>query len=417
MKVSFRQIQLLSVLYLIAWMLAPPLAYDTIFRVFAIFASLIWIFLQINIKAHTIKKRDKKIDRYLQYYLFCVVIYSITLFLFRCIYDNMSFFQAFYNDITTYILLFNGYIAGTYCRDRRYEDLKCFFYFSLIIGVIFSITAIFRSSEFYELTRNAGGNITEENLAIAVNAAKHGVGSFGFFCFTSVFSPMVLLYALEKKENKLLFIVSFIVMEIGVFSAGYTLALLISVVGIFLVVFFRMKNLYSRLIVIFIAILLFLFWNDILNILYLILKRLSIGTMYENKVNDIFGFLLEGDSVGSFAARQERYVYSLTSIFKYPIFGSYIINDTRAVGYHSSILDTFAAYGWLIGFAYLYIIVIYPCKMANKKRKKLNIIIFVLLFLTALFNTYTMNMGIFYYLVPYMFNSIGEETMYIKSYK
>lgn len=398
MKISIKQIQLVTVLYLVAWMIAPPLAYGTIFRVLAIFAALLWSVLQI---INNCNKVNNKVDRYLHSYVICVSIYCFFLFTFRCVFDRMDFFQAFYNDITTYILLFNGYIGGIYYKEKRYKDLKYIFYFSLLLGTIFSITSVFRSSQYYVLTRNAGGDMTNAMVILAQSAAKHGVGTFGFFSFTSVFSPIVFLCSFKTKNiKKIILLIAFIFMELGVISAGYTIALLISFVGIGLVLFFRTNNLINKLIIMLITILFIIFWSEISSFIFLLLKQITADTMYENKVNDIFGFLVNGESIGSFAARQERYIYSLQSIFNYPVFGSYIIQGTRAVGYHSSILDTFAAYGWIIGSIFVFIIIIYPIKIAKIQRKEYNLIIFILLFLTSLFNTYTMMMGIFYYLIP-----------------
>lgn len=144
-----------------------------------------------------------------------------------------------------------------------------------------------------------------------------------------------------------------------------------------------------------------IFSNEILTGMHHFLQVITNGTMYSNKIEDIFRFLLSGDSTGSFESRMDRYVLSFTSIFKYPLFGSYILNGTNSIGSHSSILDPLAAYGWLIGAAWIYVLIIFPRKMSKiAGDKKLTTLITMVLFFTALFNRTTMMMGIFFLLVP-----------------
>lgn len=397
--VSYRQLQLVCVCYIIAWMIAPPLAYDAIFRIIAIMAAGVWILLQRMASYND--GYDNEVQRYIQWYKFSAIIYIVFLYFFRIIFDKATILGAFYQDITTYILIFTGYLAAIYVRGKRYEDLKKIFVLILVIAVIFSLTTILRSSAYEGLTRNAGGEADAAYTALAREAAMHGVGAFGFFCFTSVFSPILLWYILSPGvKHKACLTISFIIIEAGVFSAGYTLALLISIIGIGVVVVLRVKNPIIKMLTVLILFLFVLFWKDFSTFLYHSLQNLTNGTMYANKVDDIFSFLLEGESTGSFAARQERYLMSWGSIWKYPVFGSYIMASIRAVGYHSSVLDTFAAYGWIVGMAWIYITNIFPIKIAQSLHKGYKIICFLLLFFTALFNTYTMMMGVFYFVIP-----------------
>lgn len=411
--VSYRQLQLVCVCYIIAWMIAPPLAYDTIFRIIAIIAAGVWILLQR--KARYNDGYDREVQYYIQWYKITSIIYIVFLYSFRIIFNKLSAFNAFYQDITTYILIFTGYLAAIYVRGKRYEDLKKIFALILAIAVVFSLTTILRGSAYETLTRNAGGEADAAYTALAREAAMHGVGAFGFFCFASVFSPILLWYILTPGVKKRVFlIVSFIIIEAGVFSAGYTLALLISIIGIIAVIVLRVKNPIIKMLILLILFVIVLFWNDFSTSLYHTLQKLTEGTMYANKVDDIFSFLLEGESAGSFASRQERYLMSWESIWEYPIFGSYIMASIRAVGSHSSVLDTFAAYGWGVGMSWIYLINIFPVKISKSMHKGYKIVAFLLLFFTALFNTYTMMMGVFYFVIPCVSIISGEYKHFIK---
>lgn len=110
---------------------------------------------------------------------------------------------------------------------------------------------------------------------------------------------------------------------------------------------------------------------------------------------------MSGDSTGTFDSRLDRYLFSFTSIFKYPVFGSYILNGTNSIGSHSAILDPFAAYGWLIGAVWVYVLIAFPRKMSTIiSDKKLSTLITLVLFFTALFNRTTMMMGMFFFIAP-----------------
>ena len=397
--ISYRKIQLVCVFYIIVWMLAPPLAYGTIFRVMAIIAAAIWILLQLIVRNNDVC--DITVSYYIKWYKILSIVYILFLFCFRIIFDKLTIFSAFYQDIPIYILIFVGYLASSYIKNKRYNDLKKIFILTLIIAVVFSLTTMLKSDVYDGLTRNAGGEGDAAYLALAKEAAMHGVGAFGFFCFTSVFAPILLWYILSPVvKHKMILYLSFLIIELGVISAGYTLALLISFIGICTIIIMKSKNLGIKFFVIFMFFFLILFWKESLSFLYGVIKNIASGSMYANKVDDIFSFLLEGESAGSFAARQERYLISWNSILSNPIIGSYILEGTRAVGYHSSVLDTFAAYGWGVGFSWVYLTNIFPVKISMSVYKGYRIITFFLLFFTSLFNTYTMTMGVFYFVIP-----------------
>lgn len=397
--VSFRQIQMVCVMYLAAWMIAPPLAYATIYRLIAVVAAGVWMLLQNYTKK---TYRNKKMGNNMQRYVLCAVIYIAAVLFCQCVFKKEPIMSALYGNITTYVLLLVGYIGGVYCRDERYEELQKILSFIILLVVVFSITSIFRSDEFYYMTRNAGGTEDEAYNLLAQKAAMQGVGGFGFFAFSAAFSPMVLWYSYFRSKRKKIWLrIAFIIIEIGVLSAGYTLALLISILGIAICLFYNMRSRYGKLLVVLTCFVLLLFWDSVSKVLYVGLQNMSAGTMYANKVEDIFSFLLEGNSTGTFEARQERYLYSLQSIFRYPVLGSYILAGVNAIGSHSSILDPFAAYGWFVGMAWLYIVIVFPYKMANSSRGNgIKQIVFTTLFFTALFNRTTMIMGMFFLIVP-----------------
>lgn len=410
MKIKYKNIQTACVLYIIVWLIAPPLSYDFIYRILAMFAVFVWLFLYL---LSPMRAEDYKINRSMKIYTLCVAIYVPILFLFRCIFNNMSVIDAFYYDITTYIMLLVGMIGGIYARAKRHNEIKIFYVCAVVVAVFFSLTSIFRDERFYELTRAAGEYMSKSEEMLVYEAAKSGVGSFGFFCFTAVLTPIVLWNSyLLKGKQRVLSIIAVVVMEFGVFSAGYTLALGISLVGIALCLLYNVKTLIPKMLIVIGIVLVIIFLDTVSVYIYHFLQNLSRGTFYENKVNDIFSFLMEGESSGSFELRAERYRMSLNSLKEYPVIGSYLINGTYAVGYHSAILDTFAGYGWIVGGAWFYIIAIFPTTLVykNKESKRYRLLITILIMATAMFNQYTMIMATFYLVVP-VINCFKKDEM------
>ena len=409
MKLKYSSIQQCCVYYILAWLLAPPLAYGTVFRVFAILFATLWMLVEAF---HTRPSDNRSVAKLRQIYHICIMVFSVSLMGSRMLFHDMSLISAFLTDITTYIMFLVGYIASKYVAENRWEELYHIFQFTILLGVVFSLTTIFRNPVYYAITRSAGGEADAAYNALARQAANHGVGGFGFVCFTSVFAPILLYNYLVNKKNKLM-LIAFAIMQMEVLSAGYTLALLISITGIGITLFAHTKTLVIRLLIIMNIVCIAFFYDSTVKLLYDGLRNLAGDTMYANKVEDVFAFLIGGSSEGTFYSRQERYLTSLRSMFlDYPVLGSYILAGKRAIGYHSSILDTFAAYGWGIGIVWMYIIVGYPTKVIKVicNDKWMPVVVFVTFILTAMFNTYTMHMGAFYFIVPVMAYGIREQS-------
>ena len=177
---------------------------------------------------------------------------------------------------------------------------------------------------------------------------------------------------------------------------------MICFVGVFAVLFITVKNNVNRFIFLLVALFILLLGSQLLNQLYDLLLKIFDNTMYEVKIRDIFKFLLEGESDGTFQARQERYVFSFLAMFKYPILGSYVLNQTASIGHHSSIMDNIALYGWLIGFCWLYLIGGYHLQATKEMNLDVGIrwVFVVLVALSGLFNQLVMTFGAFFFIIP-----------------
>ena len=401
-----KKVQLISIIYLLAWMICPPLNYGTIFRLLAVVFCVVWLLVEYfsKNKKLTLASKDK-LDRYGKYYLAAAIVYILGTLLIQLIFANKGLVDILYGSLQTYILLLVGFIGTIYIAEKRWGELRIIFSSIILFSVVFSITTIFRSERYYEITRSAGGTTDGGQLALIKEASAAGVGTFGFFCLTSVLTPL-LIYAAKKiattKWKKFGYTLSSIICAIGVISAGYTIALLICFVGVFAVLFITAKNNVNRFIFLLVALLILLLGSQLLDQVYGLLLKIFENTMYEVKIRDIFKFLLEGESEGTFQTRQERYVFSFIAMFKYPIFGSYALNQTASVGGHSSLMDNIVLYGWLIGFCWLYLIGVYHLQATKEMNidTGIRLVFVVLVALTALFNQLVMTFGAFFFIVP-----------------
>ena len=413
--VSYKRIQSICIMYILVWMIAPPLSYDIIWRLLAAGAALIWILLQML--RRKMYYRNQKLHNSSIFFGFSVIVNLGCLIFTDIFYLNFGIVSAIYNNITTIILFFAGFVSMYYVKEENYNDLFLFFRTSTITATIFSITSTFRSDKYHELTRAAGEYQTAAQEALTREAAYHGVGAFGFFCLTSVLATCTLwmTFVSKEKKDKRINLITFIIMEAGVISAGYTLALSISLIGIICCLFFNLKSRILKFEICILGVICLLFGDELLMLIYKTLSSLTSGGFYENKVQDIFSFLLSGESTGSFDSRAERYLLSLNSLIKYPVWGSYILAGINATGRHSSILDTFAAFGWLPGICWVYAIGIYPSKLVLKcnTTRYYKVIIPFLMILTGVFNSYAMTMGVLYFVLPsvmyYVVNRYEEK--------
>ena len=396
-----QKIQKICIYYLLAWLISPPLGFGNIFRALAVVCAIIWLILE-----RIFIPQNSKTPRQIKLFFSCIIFYGSVLYIVQFFFNGQSFVGAFVKNINTYILFFFGYIAAQYIKNKRIDELIKFINFIIVLGLIFSLTTILRSSDFRTMTRAAGGEDSAEFNLLAQRAARHGVGGFGFVCFTSVFAP-ILLYTFLSINDRYKYcyykyLIPFIILEAEVLSAGYTLALAISIIGIISVLITKIKNITLKVLIVIIGAFFIMFWRDISTDLYYILRDITEDTMYANKVEDIFEFLNNGSSEETFYERQSRYETSLLSIFRYPVLGSYFIAGTQEIGHHSSLLDAIASYGIIPGIAWIYLIIVYPTKSIDEslKDKKLVMIEIIVLTLTALFNRYTMHMGVFYLILP-----------------
>ncbi|MDQ0155368.1 O-antigen ligase family protein [Robertmurraya andreesenii] len=183
----------------------------------------------------------------------------------------------------------------------------------------------------------------------------HGLGIGGFgFVYSSVFIIIPLIYFFSKKTStnnvwhKVISIIVFVMMLLMLFRASYTIALLFTLVGIFLVFFIRGKK--SLIVGVLFAVLFLIFIpGDLIGSFFIHMANLfqENDTIRVKFLDFAQGFLTESTGAQT-SYRVQLYLSSFQTFLDNPLFGIYgpFGNQMNAViGGHSGWLDLMAYYG------------------------------------------------------------------------
>jgi len=382
-------------MYVLTWLIAPPLAFDAVYRIIAVLCCGLWLIIHANTPAREDRYFVKGIT---QRYLIFGISFVFIRILCSCLFDGMTLLSAFNNNIHYSIILIVGYISIEYLCESNRNKLNQLFNFITLLSVLFSVTSIFRGNEYSNATRQLK-IMTEVEREYARQIAMNGIGTFGFFSFTSLLVPFV--YHRSKcsiGRNRLLYFVSTGILLWGVFSSGYAIALLVAIIGISCEIVTSANSKKTKVIIALFAILISLIVYFLSPVM---LKGLSIllrGTMFENKVYDMLSSLEVGQFSGTFSDRWIRYSASIDGILKSFFMGSYLVFGRSISGGHSSILDAVSQYGILGGLLWNYMSIRYPLyQMRDEGGYKLYAIPLIM---TMILNPYTIVLSSMYFVYP-----------------
>lgn len=283
-----------------------------------------------------------------------ILMISCWLFTFSPYIITGNFFYGAYTPRAA-ILIFVLFVCGTLINHyymfykKDVQMLGKIALFSLLFYTIASLQTYLGLKRFPLASRM----LAVGDEAIKQNYQGLGIGGFGFV-YSSVFIIIPLLYFLFKKNSvltvwhRMISIIAFISMFIMLFHASYTIALLFTLIGIFLVFFIRGKK--SLILGIIFAVFLLIFFpreligSFLVNIADLFQTNETIRVKFLDFAQ---GFLSE--STGSQTSyRFQLYLSSFKTFLSNPLFGIYgpFGNPmTAVIGGHSGWLDLMAYYG------------------------------------------------------------------------
>lgn len=255
-----------------------------------------------------------------------------------------------------FLIFFESY------RKRDIRQLRIIFWFSLVLMSLWMVTTLRALAIDPHVTR-----MLVRSSEVAEIYMKKGVGGYGlvysfilaipilftilkFKCFSSIIGARGVL---KRTTTYLLFVTVLILTLALIVEAGYSIALILMFIAIAITFSVKKK---SGLIVFLIVTLPLLLFID-LSAFFDSLSEILNGTQYDRKLRDIALTLQQGEAVGTYETRQERYLRSIVLFFQNPVLGTLSVEH---IGKHSEILDRFAQYGLFIGSMYAYCVFYLP---------------------------------------------------------
>jgi len=387
----------LLLLFLSLWCISPPLFINGAARIAALMCAIVFLFLAL------LSSRSK--DRWK--IILCVLIYSL--------YKIVANLNADFNDfilanIQIFIIILFSLIGVCFLwagNGRRvYEKI---FWAVLLIYPVWMLLTL----REYMVTPNISRMLSGNGMADAYAYSNMGIGGYGMI-YSVVFLIPLIVYALKNgriftRPQKVLLLLNLLLSILLVLRSGYALALIAATIGILSILIIRKRSIATVAMLVFgflIVILAYMTFQDRINAF---LIKISQSTLYEGKVNDIIYLLVTGDSVGTVQSRVLRYSWSMQIFLQSPFFGC---ANEAVIGGHSTILDTFAAYGLAGGLPLLFIIIHLPVQYMRDEPRffGISITMLMLLILVGVTDNYAAAMApVVYLMYPILIEMIRRK--------
>lgn len=352
----------LSLAYLIVWVLSPPLAYGELWRVLAMAAMGLWLALELRASRSVLLRPNLPVFLSVAY-----VAYSLGVEL--LVPDSSDINHHF----QIWIMLFFLVVGESLQRGRRDEAVFCFFTILLVLP-IWSFTTL---RGIASISADVARTISRSSIE-ARELTSQGIGGFGFVYTTVLCLPFLAQLALRPLTNmpatrgrrtqravRLLLWCNFVLAVLLVLRAGYSIALILSGIALTFVLLVRSRRGVPLAISLTFVALVVVTASVALPRALDALRAAATGTEYARKVQDVSDSLERDESVGTFADRTERYGRSLEMFIAYPVTGTL---TTYGIGGHSSILDRYGQYGFLVGTLFLWLLVRVPWRSVRNPR-------------------------------------------------
>ena len=346
MKTKSSLIQKILVLYVIVWTIAPPLQIDLVFRIAALGAVALWFILNIPYDVHFEKIHILSI-------VFVLLVILVTLI------ESKGNFGDVLKPISYYLLVIAFLMAYSY-RDR-WDEL------SDLIPIVLLLLIYFNYQTYVTVVDDpAIARLIVRNDPSIYSYMRSGVGGYGLLYAQVCVLPAIVVWmmgALRKSRIKfaigLVWLVTF---TLYLLNSGYTIALVVCVVGLVILFLYRRSSIVMAIVVtsiIIVAMVWLIGYND--GFRNALLEFFD-GTTVAKKINDIYLSITTTEAADSILVRMNAYINSITTILNFPVIGGLWWSSG---GGHSAILDTIAKYGIFGGYIFCKIIFDFP--MSIKK--------------------------------------------------
>ncbi len=337
-------IQEIMLFYLLVWSVSPPLCVDEIFRIIALGCAVGWMVLS---SVNGTLRMDKIHKLALVFVLLIMIIALI---------EFKMDFSMLVKLISYYMLVLAFIINHSY--EKRWNELLPMILFCMLLLIIFNLITFKELMVDSSLARRIAKS--DETL---YSYMRRGVGGYSLIYTQVILFPVIVLWTIKSfSKHKIYFafgavwIVSYLMF---IMKAGYSIAIVTSVISLIILAFYRRKSFIPALFVSLAVVVLLVWLIGYVEPVREFLLRLFNGTTIAKKINDIYNSIHGAETADSIESRIIRYLASLRTIVRYPLIGSLWFDSG---GGHSMILDTFAKYGVWGGLLYvnmLYCVPIY----------------------------------------------------------
>ncbi len=366
-------VQIIAVVYLTAWSVAPPIQLDLIFRLLALGFAFVWFVIELFSRFEFTRTQ-----------IFCA-IFMVGVAVIAYVKNGAA---SVIGEIAVYMMVLS-YFINVYSGDKWQT-------YRLVVPVAIGLLIFFNYRTVTALINDpAIARLLVRDTEDLYDYMRRGVGGYGHVYLQVVIAPVVYGWTLKSFEhNKFYFIlgaawiVSFWAL---ILNSGYSIAVIAALISFLIILFYRRQSILPAFLIsvaLIVAIFLLLVYVDGFRNIIL---RIFEGTKVVRKIEDLLS-TAEGETADSFSVRVERYWWSLRSMLQYPLIGGILFNAN--VGGHSQILDTFAKYGVWGGIPTLIMIFHTPYSFKNDYDSRT---------VTAVANAHTMAIALVALFDPFVF--------------
>lgn len=387
-------LQKLAVIYLIVWTISPFMEIDMIWRLLALGSAAVWFLIEFSRSGTVVGRLQGKAV------LFAAAVAAIA-------FIQSGNVTGVLRQIAMYILVI-CFLMNYYYQDR-WEEL------SGIVPIVLLLLFVFNF-------RSAQAVISDPTIArMLVRDDEHtyaylrqGIGGYSLIYPQVVIFPAILAWVQKAFRHKITyFVIGFMWLAsyiLLILSAGYSIAIVTTIIGLFMLYFYKGNNAIGAFFAAFVVFLIGLgsiLYFDVLRDFLLVVFD---GTAVAKKINDLVLSAQSGVAEGSIFVRVKAYRYSLDALLKYPIVGALWRGGG---GGHSAVLDVFAKYGLWGGPIYasmLYYVPNYYRRYFADRRIVViaNATLVTMLFVTILDSCTYAFMGMMLLVLPLLFEDIRK---------
>ena len=380
-------------IYILIWSVTPIMASGTIYRIALILCSVIWIALHIDFLTSNINMT------------LAVIILIAYTFILRAI--NGGFSSGVSWTINTAIYSLVAIIAAYYL-EFKLENVQLFLEIMMVCTAIVSLISI-------QTVINDPTSLRTATHEWDQGANSYGAYSYVYMCVQAVPALFIVLRTNVLRRNNIIWTLlsslTFILYAILIILSGFTLANIISIVGLAICLILINPSIGKKIILMLVLLIVIFWYKDILEALFSFLLSVTKNSpMYTTKIKELADQFLNGATFGdSYVDRVSLYKESWNAVFRYPLLGSVYWTGNIVGGGHSTFVDVLAYGGVFYSAVYYWQMIVFPVKQINSANApKLISRVLIMTFLitnllTGLFDTVTYaNAWVWFLLFPYL---------------